>query len=104
MRLKIIGLVSTIALGLFTGTLPADAQEAKKVFRVGVLSNSTRPRPHYVAFVQGLRKLGYVEGQNLTVEARAAEGQLDRVPSLAAELVRLGSNSQFRLRNSPPVA
>ena len=89
MRLKTIGFISILALGLFTTLLPSEAQEAKKVFRLGVLTNTSHSRPHYTAFVQGLRKLGYVEGQNLIIEARSAEGQLDQIPRLAAELVRL---------------
>jgi len=87
MKLATMGIATTLALGLLAAPLPAEAQ---KVFRVGILSTGhPRSAPHYVAFVQALRKLGYVEGQNLTVEFRNAEGQLDRAPGLAAELVGL---------------
>ena len=90
MKLRTIGITITLTLGLFASTLPPAAAKEAKVFRVGVLSNTNRPRPHYAAFVERLRKLGYVEGKNLTIEARSAEGRLDQIPRLAAELVRLG--------------
>ena len=68
----------------------AEAQQPKKVPRIGFLSaypstNSARRE----AFGQGLRELGYVEGKNIVIEWRYAEGKLDRLPELAAELVRL---------------
>src|SRR5262245_14447809 len=68
------------AVGVF-----AQAQQTKKVFRVGILENAPSPRTE--AFRQGLRDLGYVEGQNLAIESRFGTG--DRLPDLAAELVRL---------------
>jgi len=90
LKVKAIGLISILALGLFAAPLPTAAQQAPKVFRVGILSTAhLRSAPHWVAFVQGLRQLGYVEGQNLTVEFRNAEGHLERLPKLAAELARL---------------
>jgi putative ABC transport system substrate-binding protein len=64
---------------------PAHAQRPNKVFRVGILENAASPRTE--AFRQGLRDLGYVEGQNLAIEARF--GSDERLPDLAAELVRL---------------
>jgi len=69
----------------------APAQQPTKIPRIGFLlatspsSNAAR----YEAFRQGLRELGYVEGKNLVIDRRFAEGKLDRLPSLAAELVRL---------------
>jgi putative ABC transport system substrate-binding protein len=67
-------------------------QPAKKVFRIGLLSgNRSSPMPLNVeAFRQGLRELGYVEGQNTSVEYRFAEGKDERYPILAAELVNFG--------------
>jgi ABC-type uncharacterized transport system substrate-binding protein len=71
--------------------LPAQAQQPKKVPRIGYLiapslsANAARVE----AFQQGLRELGYVEGKNIVIEWRSAEGKLDRLPALAAELVRL---------------
>src|SRR4029453_13185732 len=69
----------------------AEAQQATKVPRIGYLQASpysavvTRTE----AFRQGLRELGYVEGKNIVIEWRSAEGKSDRVPALAAELVHL---------------
>ena len=69
----------------------ADAQQPKKIVRIGYLSvlSSASDAARLEAFRQGLRELGYVEGQNLAVEPRYAEGKLDRLPDLAGELVRL---------------
>jgi putative tryptophan/tyrosine transport system substrate-binding protein len=71
--------------------LAADAQQGGKVPRIGFLSltsPSDRP-PLRDAFRQGLRELGWVEGQNIVIDYRYAEGRVDRLPDLAAELVRL---------------
>jgi putative ABC transport system substrate-binding protein len=70
-------------------SLPAEAQQAKKVHRIGYLSRSSESDnlPRIQAFRQGLRDLGYVEGQNILIEYRYAEGNSDRLPPLAADLV-----------------
>jgi ABC-type uncharacterized transport system substrate-binding protein len=69
------------------------AQPAGKVVRIGILGNLPRTEAQgadlWGAFVQGLRELGYVEGQNLTIEERSTEGRYERLPALAGELVRL---------------
>jgi putative ABC transport system substrate-binding protein len=79
-----------ITLGLLVAPLAAEAQPAGKVHRIGYLLGTTREQePALEAFLEGMRALGYVEGQNLVMEYRAAEGQYDRLPALAAELVRL---------------
>ena len=67
----------------------AAAQQPKKVPRLGLLVSSSSDSPRRDAFLQGLRDLGYVEGKNITIEYRYTEGELDRLPDLAAELVRL---------------
>jgi putative ABC transport system substrate-binding protein len=72
-------------------TVSARAQQAAKIPRIGYLSGSSISvlADRIEAFRQGLRELGYVEGKNLVIEWRSAEGKIDRVPELAAELVRL---------------
>ena len=76
---------------LFALCASAQAQQAKKIPRIGYLSGgplSGNPERRE-AFRQGLRELGYVEGKNVVIESRYAEGKFDRLPPLAAELVRL---------------
>jgi len=85
--LRTVGLIVTLALGVLIAPLAADAQPTGKVFRIGLLGNAYTP-PHD-AFRQGLRELGYVEGQNITIERRYSEGRAERLPDLAAQLVRL---------------
>jgi putative tryptophan/tyrosine transport system substrate-binding protein len=71
--------------------LAAHAQQSARLPRVGILwPNPLAASGHFVeAFRQGLRELGYVEGQNINIEFRSAEGRLERLPDLAAELVHL---------------
>jgi ABC-type uncharacterized transport system substrate-binding protein len=87
-----LGCIVTLTLGLLVAPLLAVAQPAGKVHRIGWLSPSF-PRPDrdppVDAFRQGLRDLGYVEGQNFVIEYRGAEGKEERLSDLAAELVRL---------------
>ncbi len=67
MRIRTIGLISTLALGLFAAPLPAMAQKAGKIYRIGFLDfrlRSTTTDPRFIALRQGLQELGYVEGQN----------------------------------------
>ncbi len=90
MRRRAVGLLVSIALGILGAWLTAGAQQAGKVSRIGMLlGRSADPRLEYDAFRQGLRDLGYVEGRDILVERRYAEGKLERLPGLAAELVRL---------------
>ncbi len=82
--------IGTVAGGLLAAPLVAEAQQAAKIARIGYLSPSLATSPHLrEAFRQGLRDLGYVEGRNLVIEYRDAEGKYDRLPALAAELVAL---------------
>jgi ABC-type uncharacterized transport system substrate-binding protein len=75
---------------LLTLSVPAVAQQQKKFARIGVLSpGSPGPSPLVDAFRQGLRELGYVEGQNIVIEYRFAEAKTEPLRDLAAELVRL---------------
>jgi ABC-type uncharacterized transport system substrate-binding protein len=76
---------------LFTLRFPAEAQQPKKVPRIALLSpvSPSVASPYIEAFRRGLRELGYTEGKNIVIEYRFAEGKLDLLPELAAELVRL---------------
>jgi ABC-type uncharacterized transport system substrate-binding protein len=77
-------------VGLLTAPLAADAQQAATVARIGWLGDNPAGNPHLrQAFLQGLHDLGYVEGRNLVIEYRNAEGKVERFPALAAELVAL---------------
>src|SRR5512132_1650270 len=79
-----------MAGGLLAAPLAAESQQAAKVARIGFLGLNLAPNPHVKeAFRQGLRDLGYVEGRNVVIEYRDAEGKLERLPALAAELVAL---------------
>ncbi len=92
MKLRTIGLISTLALGLLAVPLPTEAQQAGKVYRIGWLSPASRATATSslsVAFRQELRELGWIEGQNFIIEWRFAEGKIERRPVLAAELVQL---------------
>jgi putative ABC transport system substrate-binding protein len=76
--------------GLLAAPLAAEAQQAGKVPRIGCLALNPAANPHlHEAFRQGLRDLGYVEGRNVVIEYRDAEGKPERLPALAAELVAL---------------
>jgi len=77
-----------VAFGLAWVPLAASAQQAGKLPRLGWLGNYLPAFPAYEGFREGLRELGYVEGKNIIIEARWAEGNLDRLPELARELVR----------------
>jgi len=79
--------IEMIAGGLLAVPLAAEAQQARKVPRIGFLSDSRQPWDE--AFRLGLRELGYVAGENITIEYRYAEGKFERLPALAAEFVRL---------------
>ncbi len=81
-------IVALVALGAVP--LAAEAQQATKVPRIGYLWGNLTGSPHMTeGFRQGLRDLGYVEGRNIVIEFRDAEGKLERLPALAAELVAL---------------
>src|SRR6266545_1151142 len=86
--MRLIGLAVTLVLSFILAPLAAPAQQPPgKTARIGFLGDV----PSFLdeAFRQGLRELGYVEGQNIAIEHRAAEWRYERLPGLAAELVRL---------------
>src|SRR5881397_271530 len=85
-------LLVILALGVLVAPLAAQAQQPATIRRIGMLSSGvvSPERTRYVeAFLHSLRDLGWVEGQNLAFAYRSAEGQAERLPDLAAELVRL---------------
>ena len=82
--------MALVSGGLLTAPLAAEAQQAAKVPRIGYLAANPAASTHLPeAFRQGLRDLGYVEDRNVVIETRSAEGKLERLPALAAELVAL---------------
>jgi len=82
-----VGFIVTLTLSLLTAPLAAEAQPARKVPRIGFISDT--PGPYAEAFRQGLRERGYIEGETIAIEYRWAEGRHDRLPDLIAELVQL---------------
>jgi putative tryptophan/tyrosine transport system substrate-binding protein len=83
--------LGTVASGLLAAPLAAEAQQPRKVYKIGFLSAnlSQAPRRQMKSFLIGLRDLGYVEGRDFVMEYRWAEGHNDRLPELAADLVRV---------------
>ena len=81
-----------VVAGLLAAPAAAEAQTTAKIARIGYLTAAdvaTAPYHLREAFLKGLRDLGYVEGRNLVIEYRSAEGKVERLPALAAELVAL---------------
>jgi putative tryptophan/tyrosine transport system substrate-binding protein len=92
MWLHTTGRLVMLVLGLLMLPLTAEAQQALRVYRIGWLSAGpppSTPTAQMQAFQQGLRDLGYVEGQNLVIEYRYGEGKAERLREVAAELVQL---------------
>jgi putative tryptophan/tyrosine transport system substrate-binding protein len=90
-RRQLVQGAGAVGLGLLAacGRLPWQAQGSTRVPRIGYLTNGGSISREYAGFFHGLGELGYVEGQNLVVEKRFAEGQPERLPAMAAELVQL---------------
>jgi putative tryptophan/tyrosine transport system substrate-binding protein len=84
-----VGCIMMLTLSLLAVPLATDAQQPTKMHRIGLLHGGSPPPQNLEAFRQGLRDLGYVEGQNLVIELRAAEGSAERLRDWAAELVQL---------------
>ena len=89
--MRLIGLAVVLTLNLILAPLAGEAQESKaeRIPRIGYLAIGSGPSAATEAFRQGLRELGYVEGQGILVEYRFAEGRVERLPALAAELLDL---------------
>ena len=83
-----VSCLAAAAVLLLAGSVAAQAQQAARVYRIGFVS-PTSPGPTSLAFREGLREVGYVEGQNVIVETRFAEGRSERLPELVAEVLRL---------------
>jgi len=77
----------TSLAGALAAPLAVEAQQVMKVYRIGVLGNENNPP--WEGFRQGLRELGYVEGQNVSIDWRWSEARPDRFPGLATEVVAL---------------
>jgi putative ABC transport system substrate-binding protein len=86
----LVGLI--LVIGFVWVPLTANAQQSEKTPRIGLLGNQFPTSPLYNDFRQGLRELGYIEGKNIIIEARYAEGNLNRLPELARELAGLNVN------------
>ncbi len=89
MRLRTIGLISTLVLGLLAAPLLTEAQQPTKVPRIGYLRHHAGPNAADEAFSQALRDYGWIEGQNIAFEYRWLARKRERLPALAEELVRL---------------
>src|SRR4029453_9841543 len=92
-----IGCIVTLTLSLLVAPLAATAQQPAHLPTVGWLDegNWTDKARLYATFLEGLRELGYVEGQHLVIARRDAEGHLDRLPGLAAELGQLSGDGSW---------
>src|SRR5687768_4952788 len=98
MQYRTVMRLSTLVLTILVGPWLADAQGPTKVPRLGMLfqgSQGPSPGPALQAFLQRLHNLGYREGENLRIDYRFAAQQLDRLPTLADELVALQPDALF---------
>src|SRR5215475_8806069 len=87
--MRFSAIVFILVHAIFVAPLTGTAQPWSTIPRIGILSPNYDPRSPFEAFRQGLRDLGYVEGQSIALEYRFAEAKTERLPELAAELVRL---------------
>src|SRR5262245_50162574 len=97
--------IAIVFMFVFVGVI-GQAQQQKKIPRIGFLSTAALSSlsPRLDAFHQGLLKLGYVEGKNISIEYRSAEGKINRLPELAAELVRLKVDCIVTAGENPTIA
>lgn len=92
-RRKTTSLVVALSFVLLVAPVAAETQQTGRIYRLGILTPAAPPtgpdsRRGYLETIEVLREIGYVEGQNLLVERRYAEGRAERLPALAAELVQ----------------
>ncbi len=88
-RIVLLLSISVLAIVILVSVHLAEAQQRKKIYRIGYLSNGKGTGRKHAVYRQALRDLGYVEGQNIVIEERFSTGKRDRLPALADELVRL---------------
>jgi putative ABC transport system substrate-binding protein len=93
MKTRVLFLALVFAIGITPSA--AGAQQAEKMPRLGWLQTAPPTSPFYESFRQALRKLGYIEGQNISIITRSAKGKLDRLPKLARELADLKIDALF---------
>jgi putative tryptophan/tyrosine transport system substrate-binding protein len=87
MKRHALAVALSVAIGIVWMSLAAKAQQAEKVPRLGWEQGDFSTAPYYEGLRQGLRELGYVEGKNISIVVRSANGELDRLPELVRELV-----------------
>ncbi len=106
MRRSIAGLAFAAALAVLAAPLAAEAQQPPKIPRIGYLGPTSPSAGARLleSFRQGLRELGYVEGQNIFIDYRWAEGKSDRFPALAAELIQLRVDAIVTYNNAAVAA
>lgn len=95
--------LQTLTGSLLASPLAVEAQQVRNAWRIGILG-SVDEKTLQGEFVQGLRELGYVEGENISIERRYSEGRDERLPALAAELVRLNVDAIVATGGEPPYA
>jgi ABC-type uncharacterized transport system substrate-binding protein len=100
--MKTLALAMILALGLLAAPLAAEAQQAARVYRIGFLRSGPPPETFIEGFRQGLRELGYIEGQSITIEYGLADST-DRLPGVVTELVRRHVDVLLA-SGTPPVA
>jgi putative ABC transport system substrate-binding protein len=100
-------LIIAFGAGALTAPFASFAQQQGKIWRVGFLSQRARPDSLDSGAIselrRGMRELGYVEGKNLVIEWRSAEGDYERLPGLAAELVKMRVDVIVTVGNTPTV-
>jgi putative ABC transport system substrate-binding protein len=89
MGLSAVRVLVTFTLVILTAPLAAEAQPPGKVYRIGYLDTAPPPAHLWDALLEGLRERGYIEGRSIVFEHRFSEGNAERFPEFAAEMVRL---------------
>ena len=105
-RRRALHAFAAASIGLFSGALAAQSATVRRIGFLAARSRSTKSHPdvYYDAFVQGMRELGYIEGRNLEIEWRFADGNYERLPALARDLVNVGVQVIVTHGTPPPVA